>query len=517
MMKNSLASYGVIGVLWALTSSGLAQVPASKVEEASTPPPELCRTSSEAAMAIDFKAAAAQSQNRGTAEQLQLHDEALTLWQKAATQCEGRLKDRALRNVADSQKSRASLSEKKSAGPQCENAHKDAATLQELAKQALSERRFVPAATLFRKAETAWDLAADQCTGTLVDVANQRREQSEIDGYNAQTCAPAFEKAREHTQKLRAAVVVASPTSREEKQDALMVAETLWRDAQAVCKGSVVDAARNNAQAIARERGTPWEAQAASAPPLGNKNAAGAASPASAVKPGAAGTPVASSALVPVLDFNQGAIRFNGQFQQDPGAVTYSGSGRIQWPNGDAYEGTVVNSARQGKGIFVWANGQRYSGDWDKGAPQGQGQLRFVNGNEYDGQVSNGVPQGQGRMQFVSGDTYAGQFEQGQVDRFGVYTWKSGQRFAGGWKNALPHGHGEMSFASGARYVGELDQGEHHGKGVFFWPNGDKYDGLWQQGKKHGKGVFTWQTGERWEGTYADDEQSVSLAEEAPK
>ena len=526
MTKNSVVFHAALAVLWVLAANAAAQVPTPKMDEASAPvTQELCRNSSENAMTVDFKAATAQSQNRGTAEQLALHDEALALWQKAAVHCEGRLKDRALRNMADSQQSRASLSEKKTAGPQCENAHKDAGTLQELARQALSERRFAPAATLFRKAETAWELAADKCTGSLLDVANQRREQSEIDGYNAETCAPAFEKARDNTQKLRAS---GPASSREDKQDALMVAETLWRDAQSVCKGAVVEAARNNALALARERGTPWEPRAASTPVTGPTGAAApvrsgsvAASPSSPAlaapgNPNAAAD-TAAGALVPVLDFNGGTTRFTGKFLQDAGAITYSGSGKIDWPNGDSYDGAVVRSARQGKGIFVWQNGQRYSGDWDKNVPQGQGQLRFANGNDYEGQISNGTPHGQGRMQFASGDTFVGRFEQGQVAQPGIYTWKSGQRFVGGWKNALPHGQGEMSFTSGARYVGAVEQGEPHGQGTFFWPNGDKYEGFWQQGKKHGQGVFTWQAGERWEGIYANDEQTASVAEPTKK
>ena len=523
MTKNSVFFWRITAVCWALAANAAAQVPAPKADEANAPmSAELCRSSSENAMASDFKAATAQSQNRSTAEQLLLHDEALALWQKAAAHCEGRLKDRALRNVADSQQSRASLSEKKTAGPQCENAHKEAGTLQELAKQALSERRFAPAAMLFRKAETAWELTADKCTGSLLEVANQRREQSEIDGYNAETCAPAFEKARDTTQKMRASSPAAS---REDKQDALMVAETLWRDAQLVCKGAVVDAARNNAQALARERGTPWVSRVASAPLPGVAGAVrpaqGASSPAGAL-PGAPSTPgaqadAATGGLVPALDFNGGSIRFTGKFLQDAGAITYSGTGKIDWPNGDSYDGTVVKSVRQGKGVFVWQNGQRYSGDWDQGMPQGLGQLRFANGNEYEGTVTDGAPQGQGRMQFASGDTYVGRFEQGQVTAPGVYTWKNGQRFVGSWKNALPHGQGEMSFTSGARYVGALEQGEPHGRGAFFWPNGDKYEGLWQHGKKYGQGVFTWQTGDRWDGTYANDEQSQSVSEQASK
>ena len=307
--------------------------------------------------------------------------------------------------------------------------------MQGLARQALSERRFAPAAMLFRKAETAWELAGDKCSGSLLDIANQRREQSEIDGYNAQTCAPAFEKAREATQKLRAAAPTAS---REDKQDALMVAETLWRDVQSVYEGAMVDAARANAQALTRERGTPWVARAAPTAlpgPAGALDtvraapvaASPAASPATTPPVGSSGAVVngvVSAGLVPALDFNSGTTRFSGKFVQDPGALTYSGTGKIDWPDGDSYEGSVVKSVRQGTGTFSWRNGQRYSGDWDQGVRQGQGRLRCANGNDYEGQINNGIPHGQGRMLFASGDSYTGRFEQGQVAQPGTYTCK---------------------------------------------------------------------------------------------
>ena len=117
MMRHSMVSgwtlARVAALAVALAANAAAQAPAPNADDASAAAsPELCRVSSANAMAVDFKASTAQSQNRSTAEQLLLFDEALALWQKAAVHCEGRLKDRALRNVADTQQSRASLSEK---------------------------------------------------------------------------------------------------------------------------------------------------------------------------------------------------------------------------------------------------------------------------------------------------------------------------------------------------------------------------------------------------------------------
>jgi hypothetical protein len=523
-------------------------------------------------MAVDLQAATAQSQKRGLAEQLKLYVEAVFLWSKAVLQCEGRGKERAQRNLDDNQRMRASISEQQGAGPQCEAAHRDAGTLQELARQALSERRFTEASMLFRKTADTWDLASERCTGSQQDMAHRRREQSELDSHNAEYCAPQFEKAREQTLKLRGST---ASLSREEKQEASQVAETLWREALGQCKGSVLDTIRNNAQAIARERGTPWVARSApivqtpSPTPSIKKTIAASQLPAvvplrapvpvpvpavatalAPVSPAPkaiektsgrpafpaytsslliAGNPV-SAAIAPAAtaatatvaafaakpsvpetqppEFMAGTTRFSGQFVRDTDSPTYSGTGKLVWSNGDAYEGTLVKGQRHGKGVFIWANGQRYQGDWVNDKAVGQASLKFADGNQFEGSVSNGLPQGQGRMRYESGDSYIGPFVAGAPQGHGIYTWKSGQKFEGTVVKGVPNGQGRMAFASGDTYVGQLANGEPEGQGVFTWVNGDHYTGLWKSGKKHGQGSFSWKSGERWDGIYENDQQT---------
>ena len=531
--------------------------------------PDTCRPLTDKAMAADMKALTAQSQKLELPEQARLFEESVALWTQTEAQCEGRAKERAQRNLATSQKSSNSLAEQLGAGPQCTAAHKDAGTLQDIARQALGERRWIDAAMLFHKAEDMWEMAAERCSGSQQETANRRREQSEIDGQNAEFCAPLFEKAREHTQKLRAS---AAGLTREAKQDASMVAETLWRDAVGQCKGAAVqDTARNNAQALARERGTPWVARIAAAPspaapspataPLAASNTLAAtateATPASAAPLsqsagtasrvmgslssafttlGSTGTPATALAEVkpsvpPVSEISPDTTRFSGQFVRDPDGATYSGTGKVAWATGDVFEGALVKGLRHGKGVITWASGQRYNGDWVNDKPSGQAEMQFTNGNQFEGSVSDGVPQGQGRMRYASGDSYVGQFGAGVPEGRGAYVWKNGQQFDGDWKagrpngqgklkfatgnqfegqvrDGVPHGQGRLVFAGGEVYVGQLSQGQPEGQGSFTWPNGDQYSGLWKAGKKHGQGVFTWSSGERSEGLYENDVQS---------
>lgn len=547
---------------------------AASVAAASAPAAPLapagCAPVSDQAMATDLAAVTAQSQKTDLGEQLKLFKETVALWTQAAAQCTGRAQERAVRNRDDSQHMLDRLAEKLDAGPQCASAHKNASLLQDMARQALSERRWAEAGSLFRKAENTWDLAAERCTGSQQDLANRHREQSAQDGHNAQLCAPLFEKAREHTQKLR---TNAATLTREDKQDASMVAETLWREALTKCKGpAVLDIASNNAKALARERGTPWEARMPPAAPVGiasvrqvetvappaagTKVPKGAApalaepaekpsflssamasvSPAAppAAPPAATAEPSKTVELVTTAPgvLMAGSTRFVGQFVRDVEATTVSGTGKVTWASGDVFEGTMMKGLRQGKGTFVWANGQRYSGDWVQDKPTGQASVHFANGNDYEGQVLDGNPHGVDRMRYASGDQFDGQFTQGEPDVRGVYVWRNGQRFEGSWKNTRPNGQGKLKFATGNQYEGQvqdgmpqgtgrmvfsggeiyegqLHQGEPDGQGSFSWPSGDRYTGQWRNGKKHGQGVFTWKSGERWEGVYEQDVQKT--------
>ncbi|MFZ2990717.1 hypothetical protein, partial [Ideonella sp.] len=220
-----------------------------------TPAAGSCVSLSDQASKLDMQAATAQSKRGPLDEIANLVDQAMALWQQAAERCEGRAQLRAQRNLADSQKLRQGIAEVQGSGEACDSTQKDAGALQDLARQASTERRWQEAAVLFRKAESLWDLASERCTGNQQQAALKRREQSEIDGHNAEHCGPVFDPAREFAQRFKTTAAGLSPTDRQQQSQ---VAETLWRDAVAQCKGSAQELARGHAQTLARERGTAW-------------------------------------------------------------------------------------------------------------------------------------------------------------------------------------------------------------------------------------------------------------------
>lgn len=540
-------------------------VPPAASAPASAPAaePPGCTALTARAIAADLRAATAQSLGKDLDSQAQLLDEALALWRTTTQRCEGRAKERAERHLADNQKQRAAIAERQAAGQQCELSHRDAASLQEMARQAFGERRWQEAGSLYRKAETMWDLAAEHCTGKQQATAQQRRQQSETDGHNAEFCAPPFERAREHSQKFRNS---AAGLAAADKQQLSLQAETLWRLAMAQCKGNALELAQNNAQALARERGTPWvatqppdTAAAATKPAAAAPTAKGTVAPttpAAAPVPAAAApaspgllaglgsalgklssaaqapaaAPIEPPAAARQIDIRAGDTRYQGLFVREEGQVV-SGNGRVEWTNGDAYVGDLLRGQRHGQGELIWASGQRYQGQWVADKATGRGQMRFANGDKFEGSLVNGVPEGEGRMDYASGDSYQGQISASVPHGRGSYRWANGQVYEGDWVRDKPHGRGTLSFANGNRYEGDLadgqphgqgrmrfaggddyqggfERGASHGQGVYVWASGDKYTGQWRNGAKHGQGVFSWTNGDRWEGEFNNDEQT---------
>nr|WP_295077295.1 hypothetical protein [uncultured Roseateles sp.] len=556
-----------------------AAAPTASAASAATAAPSLisCSMLTAKAMSADLRAALARSTNKDLDSQAKLLGEAIALWTQGAEGCEGRARERAQRNLADNQKQLASVAERQAAGSQCELSHQDGNALQELARQAFGERRWADAANLYAKAETMWDLAAEHCTGSQQQLAAKKREQAETDAHNAEHCAPLFDRARDSTQKFRNAAAGLNPPERQQQSQ---VAETLWRQAVAQCKGSAQELAANNAQALARERGTPWvstapapvaavtatpapkaAATAASTTSTGKALAAAAlptpapaspalngaataalaatsaltsstsstspATPATAQAPSKASMPAAAEAA-PEMDIRSGDTRYLGRFVRETGQVV-SGTGRVEWSNGDVYIGPLIRSVRQGRGEFIWASGQRYVGDWLDDKPTGKGQMRFANGNQWDGPVIDGVPEGEGQLMFANGDSYKGQVSRGIPHGRGLFRWTNGQVFDGDWVNEQPQGQGVLRFAngnryegtvlagqphgkgvlvhaSGDRYEGEFDHGKPHGQGSYWWKSGERFSGAWVAGLKHGQGIYYWANGDRWEGEFKNDE-----------
>lgn len=518
------------------------------------PPPapvEDCRALTFKAMAADVKAFSARSKKTELVEQAQFFKEAVVLWSRAVDQCDGVARDQAQRNLADSRKVLDGIAEQMGSGPECTSAHKDAASLQEMAKQALSERRWVDSAMLFNKAENMWMLAGELCSGSQRDVAERHRLESATDGHNAEHCAPIFEKAREQMQKMRTPM---APLTREEKQEISMVAETLWRDALAQCRGNTVqEIARNNAQSLARERGTPWVPRVVVAP----ASAVSATLPMATAPAAVASATVAVSA-VPTKSIVQPVVAQSTSHQAVPTvptnvvsvrpAVSVAGSmvvTPVSLPVKPEVEregselaaasapvpvasavvpsnplpalatpvATLNNSPGQVQPIRREEVRLMTVFDADKDARRlnvytGLAKVRWASGDMYEGEVDKGIRQGKGKFSWSSGQVYEGDWSNDLATGQGVIRFVNGNRYEGAVVNGIPNGQGKTRFSSGDIYTGNFVAGERDGLGEYLWLNGDKYVGQWKSGRKHGRGQFILMNGERWEVTHEYDSET---------
>lgn len=50
-----------------------------------------------------------------------------------------------------------------------------------------------------------------------------------------------------------------------------------------------------------------------------------------------------------------------------------NGFGKMEWPDGHAYEGQFEDGAFNGQGKFTYDNGDIYEGDWESDVRHGQG------------------------------------------------------------------------------------------------------------------------------------------------
>lgn len=456
-----------------------------------------CQPRLDKALDLDLKAAALKSEKGDPAQIERLLAEAETTWREATEHCHAPHREKAEKSLAATQRARAANGELLSAGPACDVAWKNATALADYARAAWKEKRWDDAAALYSKSVLAWEGAADKCLGNRQEQAVRKVAQTQIDAHNAEHCGPLWDHATDQTQALRTTGPAVSAT----EKDVLSVrAEAAWRDAVSFCRGHPQALARTNADAIARERGTPLPTNAVALygtrkapPPAAAPSAAPQAAPTKVAQaPVAAAASVAPAAEKPVvtppvavaptapaapastmapaapsgeLVVKAGDTTYRGNFVLDRKSGAVSGTGTVEWTNGERYVGQMVEGRKHGKGRFEWVGGQWYEGDWVNDQALGYGVIRFANGIRYEGAVKEGEPSGRGTQVFPSGDRYTGEFAKGIFHGQGTYAWKAGNRYEGSWNMGRKHGHGRLTWAGGDAWEGEFQNDQQTDKG----------------------------------------------------
>jgi hypothetical protein len=165
----------------------------------------------------------------------------------------------------------------------------------------------------------------------------------------------------------------------------------------------------------------------------------------------------------------------NGEYAGPLKEGVRDGPGRLEWANGDYYEGDFRNGLRHGRGVMVEQTGKRrYEGTWVLSQKDGKGVEVFANGDKYIGEYSRDRFHGEGEL-VTKGGVYHGSFKDGLRDGFGI-----------------------MQFRTNCRYEGFWAKGRMEGKGLYIWPDSRKYEGQWENGERTGMGVLTQVNGEKY-------------------
>jgi hypothetical protein len=152
-------------------------------------------------------------------------------------------------------------------------------------------------------------------------------------------------------------------------------------------------------------------------------------------------------------------LRYEGCFN-DVGQ--YHGQGRVQFRNGDVYEGEFVTGRRHGTGVYRWKDGRQYTGTFQQDARHGKGRLLYSNSDFYEGAFVNGKRHGNGRFIFANGSMYQGEWDNGLYYGRGTLVQPDGSTYTGTFANGVFHGTGKEIDASGTVvYQGEYIEGHH--------------------------------------------------------
>jgi len=181
---------------------------------------------------------------------------------------------------------------------------------------------------------------------------------------------------------------------------------------------------------------------------------------------------------------------------------------KIEFENGERYEGAWKNDTMNGKGTYYYASGNLYKGQWKDGNREGVGEHTWAEGFKYTGQWADNTMHGMGKYVFPAGSEYEGEYVNGVRTGQGRYKHANGSVYKGGFLSGKKHGHGAHYDKDGKLvYEGEFAADKEHGTGRFILGNGAVYEGQFDNGKKTGKAKFTDPSGVVYEGDFVDGQR----------
>lgn len=159
------------------------------------------------------------------------------------------------------------------------------------------------------------------------------------------------------------------------------------------------------------------------------------------------------------------------------------GSGNLELPSGERYQGEFQNCSPEGSGVLTFLNGDRYRGQIKEGLPHGDGSYIWaVNGDSLSGVFRRGKIRGIARYHFSNGNVYQGAFRLGRRAGRGTMEWQNRDRYDGNWVDDQMNGAGTYTYANGDVYRGDFQDGLPHGEGSYTVAAGQSFRALWKGG-----------------------------------
>ena len=117
------------------------------------------------------------------------------------------------------------------------------------------------------------------------------------------------------------------------------------------------------------------------------------------------------------------AYKYEGMFNNDKKC----GKGKIEFENGDTYEGDFKDNKFNGYGNFKWKkNGHEYKGNYLDGKFHGFGYYKLGGKEYYKGEYKNGIKDGKGEICKADGTKFYAVFKNGKPDGIGTFEDKDG-------------------------------------------------------------------------------------------
>jgi hypothetical protein len=212
----------------------------------------------------------------------------------------------------------------------------------------------------------------------------------------------------------------------------------------------------------------------------------------------------------PALDniaLNDAAINAAGVFDVDALEPEASPDERqeiyvITYPNGDRYEGEMVDGLMDGWGIYSTQNGGRFDGQFKDGMREGRGTVVYANGDKYVGEFGADMKSGRGTIHYTNGDRYIGDFANDMRFGKGTLLYENGNKYAGGFRNDVRHGNGILRFSNGDIYRGQFIEDLRTGRGTYVFTDGSRYIGDFVNGRRHGQGQYVYASGDEFVGRF---------------